>query len=108
MGRVLDRSSVAVDKVLHRPYIRKITRAEVEARAPRDAGGRPIDPNTGGPIDGKPDLGHKPGHEFRREKAAAEAEGLSQREFNDRMNNPDLYQLEDPSSNRSRRFEQKP
>lgn len=58
-------------------------------------------------MDGKPDLGHKRGHEFRTEKARAEAEGLTQKEFNDRMNDPDLYQLEDPSSNRSRRYEAK-
>jgi len=57
-------------------------------------------------IDGTPDLGHKPGNEFWRAKAQAEAEGLTQKQFNDRMNNPDLYQLEDPSSNRSHRFEQ--
>lgn len=93
---------------MHRPYIRKSTRAEVEARAPPDASGRPLDPNTGRPIDGRPDLGHKPGSEFRREKARAEAEGLTQREFNDRMNNPDLYRLENPSTNRSRVYEQKP
>jgi hypothetical protein len=93
---------------LHRPYIRKPVRADVEASAPLDASGRPIDPNTGAPIEGKPDLGHKPGHEFRREKAAAEAEGLMQKEFNDKMNDPDLYQLEGPSSNRSRKYEQKP
>jgi hypothetical protein len=35
---------------LHRPYIRKSTRKEIEAAAPRDATGRPIDPNTGKPI----------------------------------------------------------
>lgn len=94
-------------KALHRPYTRKGTRQEVEARAPRTPDGRPIDPNTGQPINGKPDLGHKTGNEFRTEKARAEAEGLTQKEFNERMNNPDLYQLEDRSSNRSRRFEYK-
>lgn len=93
---------------LRRPYIRKSTREAVEARAPRDASGRPLDPNTGRSIEGKPDLGHKRGSEFRRAKAKAEAEGLTQKEFNDRMNNPDMYQLEDPSTNRSRVFEQKP
>jgi len=90
---------------LNRPYVRTQTRATVEARAPRAADGRFIDPNTGRPIDGSYDLGHKPGHEFRREKARAEAEGLTQAEFNDRMNDPDLYQIEDPSSNRSHQFE---
>jgi hypothetical protein len=91
---------------LHRPYIRQSVRREVEDAAPRTADGRPIDPNTGAPIDGTPDLGHKPGHEFWREKEAAEAEGLTQEDFNDRMNDPDKYQLEDPSSNRSHRYEQ--
>ncbi len=90
---------------LHRPYIRKAVRAEVEARAPRTADGTPIDPNTRQPISGRPDLGHKRGREFWREKAKAEAEGLTQAEFNERMNNPDLYQLEDPISNRSHRYE---
>ena len=47
----------------------------------------------------------KTGNEFWREKAKAEAEGLTQKQFNDRMNNPDLYQLEDPISNRSHQYE---
>lgn len=93
---------------LQRPYIRKSTREQVEARAPRTADGRFIDPNTGRPIEGQYDLGHKAGHEFWREKALAEAEGLTQAEFNGRMNNPDLYQIESPSANRSHRHEQKP
>jgi hypothetical protein len=92
---------------LHRPYIRKAVRKEVEDRAPRDAEGRPIDPNTGEPIEGTPDLGHKPGHEFWRERDQAEAEGLTQHEFNQKMNNPDYYQLEDPTSNQSHQYEQK-
>jgi hypothetical protein len=106
-AKTIDRANEAAKSELHRPYIRKDVKAEVDARAPRTADGRPIDPNTLQPIDGKPDLGHKTGHEFRTEKAKAEAEGLNQKQFNDRMNNPDLYQLEDPSSNRSRRYEKK-
>lgn len=51
-------------------------------------------------------MGHKPGKEFRREKAKAEAEGLSQKEFNERMNDPNKYQLEDPVSNRSHQYEE--
>jgi hypothetical protein len=96
--------SEAVD--LKRPYIRQSVRADVEAAAPRTTDGRPIDPNTGQPIDGTPDLGHKPGNEFWREKQSAETEGLTQQQFNDRMNDPDKYQLEDPSSNRSHKYEQ--
>jgi hypothetical protein len=91
---------------LHRPYLRKDTVKQIEANAPRDAMGRPIDPNTGKPIEGKPDIGHKTGHEFWREQAKADAEGLTQEQFNERMQDPDLYQLEDPASNRSHQFEQ--
>jgi HNH/ENDO VII superfamily nuclease with conserved GHE residues len=98
---------VGATQELRRPYIRNEVRAEVEARAAKTADGKFIDPNTGEPIEGKYDLGHKPGHEFRTEKAKAEAQGLTQEQFNDRMNNPDLYQIESPSSNRSHRFEQK-
>jgi hypothetical protein len=54
---------------------------------------------------GTPDLGHKPGHEFWREKQDAEAAGMTQKEFNDHMNNPSYYQWEDPSSNRSHKNE---
>jgi len=92
-------------KELHRPYIRKSTRETVESRGKNTADGRFRDANTGKPIDGKYDLGHKKGHEFRREKAKAEAEGLNQKDFNDRMNNPDLYQIENPSLNRSHKYE---
>ncbi len=31
---------------------------------------------------------------------------VTHKEFNDRMNDPDKYQLEDPSSNRNHQFEQ--
>ena len=90
---------------LYRPRIRNDVRAEVEARAQKNEEGQYLDANTGKPIEGKYDLGHKPGHEHRREVAKAEEEGLTQQEFNDRMNNPDLYQVEDPSSNRSHAHE---
>jgi RHS repeat-associated protein len=92
---------------LYRPYIRQSVRQAVEGAAPRTADGRFIDPNTGRPIDGKPDLGHKPGNEFWREKEKAEGEGLTQKQFNDRMNKSGKYQLEDAKSNRSHKYEQK-
>ena len=31
----------------------------------------------------------------------------TQKKFNDLMNNPDLYQIEDPHINRSRKYEEK-
>jgi len=91
---------------LRRPYIRKSTREEVEAKAIRTKEGKPIDPNTKEPIDGKPDLGHKAGNEHWREAEQAGKDGLSQKEFNDKMNDSNKYQLEDPSSNRSHQYEE--
>jgi RHS repeat-associated protein len=112
-GKTAERSgevakAAEAGKELHRPYIRKSTREAVEAGAAKTPDGKFIDPNTGKVIEGKYDLGHKPGHEFRREKAKAEAEGLTQKQFNDRMNDPKKYQIEDPCSNRGHCYEKKP
>ena len=90
---------------LLRPYIRNGTIEAVAANAPRTSDGRFIDINTRQPIDGKYDLGHRRGNEFWREKARAQSEGLTQAEFNDRMNDLSLYQIEDPVSNRSHKYE---
>lgn len=92
---------------LHRPYIRNSVREEVENRAQKNENGQFLDANTGQPIEGKYDLGHKTGHEYRTALAEAEKQGLSQKEFNDLQNNPDILQIEDPSSNRGHEYEQK-
>ena len=106
IGKVAKEGGSQVDD-LHRPYIRKNVRQQVEVNAPKTVDGKFIDPNTGMVIEGKYDLGHKPGNEFWREKAKAQSEGLTQKQFNDRMNNPDYYQIESPSSNRSHKYEKK-
>lgn len=92
---------------LHRPYIRKSVRMEVENHALKNEKGQFLDTNTGKPIEGKYDLGHKAGHEFHTAKKEAEEQGLKQSQFNDLQNNPDIFQIEDPSVNRSHAFEQK-
>ncbi|WP_368292714.1 HNH/ENDO VII family nuclease [Dehalobacter sp. TBBPA1] len=92
---------------LRRPYIRKGVRQEVENRAEKADDGRFLDANEKTPIDGKYDLGHQHGNEHRVEVKNAQEEGLTQKEFNDKMNNPDLYQVEDPSINRSHKYERK-
>lgn len=91
---------------LHRPYIRDSVRTEVETRTPKNEQGQFLDANTGKAIEGQYDLGHKPGHEHWREAEKAEKEGLTQEQFNERMNNPDYYQIEDPHENRSHTYEQ--
>jgi RHS repeat-associated protein len=101
--------------LLKRPYIRKSTRVAVEVKA-RKTGGRFTDPNTGRPIPGgkrRPDsvaqgeyhLGHKPGHENWRLLEEAEAKGMTQKEFNNYVNNPDFFQIEDPIENMSHQHE---
>ena len=91
---------------LHRPYIRRDVRDEVERRAEKNDKGQFLDANTHQPIEGQYDLGPVAGHEHWREVEKAENEGLTQDEFNDRMNNPDYYQIEDPHENRSHVHEQ--
>lgn len=90
---------------LHRPYIRDSVRAEVERRTPKNEKGQYFDAHTGKAIEGPYDLGHKFGHEYWREAEKAEKEGLTQEQFNDRMNNPNYYQIEDPHENRSHTYE---
>ena len=93
------------EQELHRPYIRKEVREQVEANAEKNEKGQFLDANTHEPIEGQYDLGHKPGHEFWWEKEQAEKEGLTQEQFNDKMNDPNLYQIEDPHNNRSHAYE---
>ncbi|HEV2679148.1 MAG TPA: RHS repeat-associated core domain-containing protein [Rhodanobacter sp.] len=107
ISRSVADSTAKSESSLRRPYIRQSTRKAVEDSTPRTADGRPIDPNTLKPIDGKPDFGHRPGNEFRREKAQAQKEGLTQKQFNNRMNDPSMYHLEDPATNRSHIYEKK-
>ena len=102
--KAIDNTATAAKK-LHRPYIRKSTRQAVEQAAKRAPDGRFLDANTLRPITGKYDLGHVYGHEFWRERDRAMALGWSQKQFNDYMNNPKFYQIEDPISNRSHKFE---
>lgn len=91
---------------LHRPYIRDWVRADVEAAAERAPDGRFIDPNTGLPTD-DPVLGHKEGYEFWRLKKWAQEEKITQAHFNETLNNPEFYQIEDKASNASHAYEQK-
>jgi hypothetical protein len=65
-------------KPLRRPYVRKNVRKAVEDNAVK-IGDNFVDPNTGKIIQGKYDLGHKTGSEFRRLKAQAEIDGLTQK-----------------------------
>lgn len=90
---------------LHRPYIRKSVRDIVESRAVKTSNGLFLDANTRTPIVGKYDLGHVYGHEFWRERDLAMSKGWSQKQFNDYMNNPDFYQIEEPKYNRAHIFE---
>lgn len=51
------------------------------------------------------DMGHLPGHEFRRIQAESRAAGISRKEFLDIHNDPKIYRPELPSSNRSHALE---
>ncbi len=104
-GKEIIKNADEAAKELNRPYIRKSVREAVESAAPKTKDRKFIDPNTGKVIEGKYDLGHKKGNEFWREKSKAQKEGLSQKQFNDKMNDPKYYQIENPSSNRGRKYE---
>jgi predicted ribonuclease toxin of YeeF-YezG toxin-antitoxin module len=51
------------------------------------------------------DMGHKPGHEFRKHQKSAANRGIDRKQFLDEHNNPSNYRPELPSSNRSHAVE---
>lgn len=96
------------DPTKNRVKLRKETLKKVEQNQPKDDNGQMIDPNTKKPLQaGKVDVGHKPGEEWRKRKKMHKEKGSSRKEVIDEENNPDLYQFEDRSSNRSNAHEQK-
>jgi RHS repeat-associated protein len=87
---------------------RKGTLEQVEKNQPRNDKGQMIDPNTKKPLKkGQIDLGHKPGEEWRKRKEMHEQRGSTREEVIEAENDPNLYQLEDRSSNRSHKHEKK-
>ncbi|MFC4900492.1 GH-E family nuclease [Streptosporangium amethystogenes subsp. fukuiense] len=83
------------------------TKRDIRNAAPTDANGDFIDPNTGQiiPKGGPFHYGHKPGHEYWRARDMARENNLSREQFIAHQNNADNYQIEDPSSNMSHRYE---
>lgn len=93
---------------LHRPYIRQSTIDGVDSKTRTNAKGQIYDQIGGKWIDpASIDLGHVPPHEFWYEREKAEAQGMTQAEFNDYMNNPTFYAWQDMHENRARIHEDK-
>ncbi len=88
---------------------RKGVRDQVWDNAIDPSTGRVRDPKTGQFMSKeKPwDMGHKPGHEFRKHQKSAAERGIDRQQFLDEHNNPSNYRPELPSSNRSHATEDK-
>lgn len=92
--------------ITSRAPLRKDTKADIHAAARRDPDtGLPVDPNTREPIQGTPDIGHKPGFEEKTTNEMVTQYGLSRREKLEWSNDPSHYRLEAPGSNRSHQYE---
>jgi len=96
------------DVAAQRVNLSKATKDKIREAAPKTADGEFIEANTGKivPREGPFDYGHKPGYEWRCTQARARLEGWTPREqVIAYENDPAHYQIEDPSSNRSHRYE---
>jgi HNH/ENDO VII superfamily nuclease with conserved GHE residues len=91
-------------ETLHRPYLRVSTIDAIKANS-ETIDGDFVDANSHEVIEGDYQIGHKYGYEFYKFKEWAENINMSQADFNDYMNNPDFYQIEDPLSNMSHAYE---
>jgi hypothetical protein len=95
-----------------RVTLRQGTKKAIQDKAEKTPDGDYIDPNTDEviPKDGPFDYGHKPNHEWWRtqQEERERANGpnpMTRKEVIERENNPDQWQIESPSSNRSHKFE---
>jgi hypothetical protein len=106
-ARWATRGAELADPAAIRATLRVGTKTEIRAAAPKTAGGDFIDPNTGQviPKNGPFDYGHKPGFEWWRTQARARDEGWTRERVLEHENDPSHYQIEDPSANRSHRYE---
>ncbi|WP_367987509.1 GH-E family nuclease [Vibrio sp. NTOU-M3] len=107
-NRVANRVAKGVDYSRPSGY-RAGVRDKVWESAKETSTGQVRDPATGRFMskDKAWDMGHKPGHEFRKHKKSAEERGISRKQFLDEHNNPNNYRPELPSSNRSHKGEDK-
>jgi hypothetical protein len=97
---------VMADDLVRRPNLSPLTKAKIRDAAPKTADGDFIDPNTGTIVpSGVAQYGHKPGHEWRCVKAKALNQGWTMQQLNDFFNDPAIYQMEDPVSNQSHKYE---
>lgn len=90
-----------------RVRIRKETYEKINAMQPLNEDGKMIDPNTKDVLPDKVDIGHKPGYEWRLRKKEFEQKKFTREQVIEAENDPNIYQLEDPSSNRSHKYEKK-
>ena len=88
--------------------MRKGTKDKIKENQPVDSDGDLVSPNTGNKlVPGKIDIGHKKGQEWHKRKKMHEEKGSTREEVIEAENNPELYQLEPTSENRSRKYESK-
>ena len=104
----LDQGGDTSKHYLHRSYIRKYTMDGVNANTKVNyKTGLIYDSISNKWVDPvNVELGHVRGKEFWRLRNWAEAQGMTQEEFNNYMNNPDFYAWQDITSNRSHFYEQ--
>ena len=98
----------SVDPAATRPKLRKATKEQAQAAAPKTPDGDYFDPNTGQeiPKKGPFDYGHPPGQEWWRLRDKARTEGWTRKQVIE-AENAKKFQIENPSSNRGHQHEQR-
>jgi uncharacterized protein (DUF885 family) len=91
----------------YRVKLRASTKKAIQAAAQKTPNGDFIDPNTDViiPKTGPFHYGHKPGYEWWRTRDTARREGWSRKKLIEYENEPSHYQIEDPASNSSHKYE---
>lgn len=83
----------------------KAFREQVSAGQPRNSQGEMVDPHTGRVLGTYRDLGHRPEYQHALMQRVAEREGWTQQQWRDFNYGPTHYWWEDPSINRSGKYD---
>lgn len=97
----------SVDVAATRPSLRVGTKQAIKDAAHKDENGDFFDPNTGDiqPKEGPFDYGHTYGEEWWRTQQMAREEGWSREQLIEYENQPERFQIENPTANRSHLYE---
>jgi hypothetical protein len=107
IGSQRDTAKQEYEPTKRRVKLRKKVREKIDENTPTNENGDQLGPNGEVLKPESIDIGHKKGQEWRKRKKMHEEKGSTRKQVIEEENDPELYQKEDRSRNRSHKDEEK-